>query len=86
MRPFDQSSRMVLLVQMVLKRSVRAVAVVLMSAFNISAWMESMPDTLPLFMALIAVLTSAPVDGQVLITRTLSAGGGLADSSGSAGG
>lgn len=71
MRPFDQSSGMVSLVQMVWKRSVRAVATVLMSTFNISAWMESMPDALPLFMAFIAVLTSTSVGGQVLISRTL---------------
>ena len=45
--------------------------------------MESIPGVLPLFMALMAVVTSTIVGGRVLISRTSSADGGLAGSSGS---
>ena len=51
-RPFVQSAGMVSLVQMVVKRLVRIFVNASMSAFSISAWMESMPGALPLFMAL----------------------------------
>ena len=55
---------------------------VAMSAFSITARVESMPGALPLFMALVVVLTSASVGGLVLISRTSSGDGGLAGPSG----
>ena len=84
-RPFVQSDGMLSLVQMVVERSVIIFVAVSMSAFSISAWMESMPQALPFFMALMAVLTSASVGGLILISRTSSAGGALAGSSSSGG-
>ena len=74
---------MVSLAQMVMKRLSRIFVDVSMSTFSISACMESMSAALPLFVALIAVLISTSVGGQALISRTLSAHWGLADSSGS---
>ena len=67
---------------MVVKRSVRSLEAKLISAFNISACMESTPDALPFYILLMALLTSSSVSGFVPISRILSVAVGFDGSSG----
>lgn len=62
-RPLYQSLGIVSLFQMFWKRSVITHVDVRMSAFSISAWMASMPHSLPLFRVWMAVLISADSGG-----------------------
>ena len=82
MSPLTQSLGIVPLSQMVSNKFVRTLVAVLRSAFNISAWMEPTPWALPLFIALMAFLTSASVGGLVSMLRSYVTGGGSAGSSG----
>jgi len=81
-RPLVQSSGIVSVSQMSLKRSMKTLVEVPWSAFSISEWMESMPAAFPLFVTLMARLTSTSVGGLMLMLRT-SSDGGAAGSSGS---
>lgn len=81
MRPLDQSSEMMSLFQM-LNRSVSTLVGVVRSALSIPAWMVSISAAFPFLSALMAHLTSALVGGLMSMSRTSTAGGGLAGSSG----
>ena len=76
MSPLPQSLGIVSLSQMVSNKLVRTLVAVLRSTFNISAWMESTPGAFPLFIALMAFLTSASVGGLVSMLRSSVTGGG----------
>ena len=80
--PLPQSIGIVSLSQMVSNKLVRTLVAVLRSAFNISVWMESTPGAFPLFIALMAFLTSASVGGLVSMLRSSVTGRGSAGSSG----
>ena len=70
MSPLPQSLGVVSLSQMDLNNSVRTLVAVLRSAVNISACMESMTGAFPLFITLMAFLTSASVGGLVSMLRS----------------
>ena len=74
MRPVFHASGIWPSSQICLKISVRMGAVTFTSAFNISAVTPSAPGALPLFIALIAAVTSSRLSGSVQISRSVSAG------------
>lgn len=67
--PLVQSLGMVSLSQMVLKRSTNNAAAVIGSVLSISAFMQSVPGSLQLFMLWMASLISLAVVGLMLMLR-----------------